>query len=34
MGEGWFLKLRIDSPAEVDGLMDEEAYQRFVGERS
>jgi glycine cleavage system H protein len=34
MGEGWFLKLRIDSPAELDSLMDEEAYQRFVKEQS
>ena len=33
MGEGWFLKLRIDNPAELDRLMDEEAYERFVGEQ-
>jgi glycine cleavage system H protein len=33
MGEGWFLKLRIDNPAEFDRLMDEEAYERFVGEQ-
>jgi len=33
MGEGWFLKLRIDDPAELDRLMDEEAYERFVGEQ-
>ena len=33
MGEGWFLKLRIDDPAEFDRLMDEEAYERFVGEQ-
>ena len=30
MGEGWFLKLRLDDPKELDGLMDEAAYQRFV----
>lgn len=29
-GEGWFLKLRITNPAELDGLMDEAAYQAFV----
>jgi glycine cleavage system H protein len=33
MGEGWFLKLRIDNPAEFDRLMDGEAYERFVGEQ-
>ena|SRR5215510_2011527 len=33
MGEGWFLKLRIDNRAELDTLMDEEAYQRFVEEQ-
>ena len=33
MGEGWFLKLRIDNPAELDGLMDQAAYQRFVEEQ-
>jgi glycine cleavage system H protein len=29
-GEGWFLKLRLDDPRELDGLMDEDAYKRFV----
>jgi glycine cleavage system H protein len=33
MGEGWFLKLRIDNPAELDGLMDQAAYQRFIEEQ-
>jgi glycine cleavage system H protein len=33
MGEGWFLKLRFDDPEEVEGLMDEEAYKRFVEEQ-
>lgn len=28
--EGWFLKLRIANPAELDGLMDEAAYKAFV----
>jgi glycine cleavage system H protein len=32
MGEGWFLKLRLANPKELDGLMDEAAYQRFVAE--
>ena len=28
--EGWFFKLRLSSPAELDALMDEAAYQEFV----
>jgi glycine cleavage system H lipoate-binding protein len=34
MGQGWFLKLRLDDPLELDGLMDETEYARFVGEQS
>ena len=30
MGEGWFLKLRLAHPRELDGLLDEDAYKRFV----
>ena len=33
MGDGWFLKLRLDHPKELDGLMDEEAYKRLVEEQ-
>jgi glycine cleavage system H protein len=33
LGEGWFLKLRLDDPKQFDGLMDEAAYQRFVEEQ-
>ena len=33
MGEGWFLKLRLADPNELDGLLDETAYQRFVEEQ-
>ena len=33
MGEGWFLKLRFDDPQELDDLMDETAYTRFVAEQ-
>jgi glycine cleavage system H protein len=33
MGEGWFMKLRLDEPKQLDGLMDEAAYQRFVEEQ-
>ena len=28
-GEGWFFKLKLDDPSELDGLMDEAAYRRF-----
>jgi glycine cleavage system H protein len=30
MGEGWFLKLRVANPKELDGLLDEVAYTAFV----
>jgi glycine cleavage system H protein len=33
MGDGWFLKLRLGDPKELDGLMDEEAYKRLVEEQ-
>ena len=29
-GEGWFLKLRMSAPGELDGLMDETAYAEYV----
>lgn len=29
-GEGWFLKLRISNPKELDDLLDEAAYVAFV----
>ncbi len=32
-GEGWFFKLRIKDPKELDALMDEAAYKRFIEER-
>jgi glycine cleavage system H protein len=31
-GEGWFFKLRLSDAAELAGLMNESAYQRFVEE--
>ncbi len=33
MGQGWFLKLRLADPKQLDQLMDEAAYQRFVEEQ-
>ena len=30
MGEGWFMKLRIANPKEIDDLMDEKTYSGFV----
>ncbi|QFU15811.1 glycine cleavage system protein GcvH [Microvirga thermotolerans] len=29
-GRGWFMKIRIANPGELDGLMTEEQYQEFV----
>lgn len=29
-GEGWFFKLRLSNPSEVDGLMDESSYRDWV----
>jgi glycine cleavage system H protein len=31
-GAGWFFKLRIDNPGELDGLLDETAYSRLLAE--
>ena len=28
-GEGWFFKLRLSDPSELEGLMDSEAYKSF-----
>ena len=30
MGDGWFVKLRMSDPSELDKLMDESAYKEFV----
>ena len=29
-GEGWFFKLKLSDPGELDGLMDEGAYREWV----
>jgi glycine cleavage system H protein len=29
-GEGWFFKLKLDNPGELDGLMDKAAYREWV----
>ena len=29
LGKGWFFKVRLSQPAEVDALLDETAYQTF-----
>ena len=29
-GQGWFLKLRLQDPSELEGLMSEEQYREFV----
>jgi glycine cleavage system H protein len=33
MGDGWFIKLRLTKPDELDALMDEAAYTAFVAEQ-
>jgi glycine cleavage system H protein len=30
MGTGWFIKLKMNDPGELDGLMDETAYTAFL----
>jgi glycine cleavage system H protein len=30
MGDGWFVKLKLANPADLDDLMDEAAYAEFV----
>ena len=29
-GDGWFFKLRLDDPGEVEGLMDEASYRDWI----
>lgn len=29
-GEGWFFKLKLENPGELEGLMDENAYREWV----
>ncbi len=31
--DGWMLKIKISDPAELEGLMDSEAYQTYIDER-
>jgi len=32
-GEGWFFKLRLSDPSQVEGLMDAEAYRAFCADQ-
>ncbi len=32
MGEGWFIKVKLSNPEELDELMDESAYNSFIEE--
>jgi glycine cleavage system H protein len=32
-GEGWFFRLRLSDPSQVEGLMDAQAYQAFCAEQ-
>ena len=33
MGEGWFIKVRLADPKQLDALLDEQAYEVFVAEQ-
>mgnify|MGYP006452979955 CR=1 FL=1 len=33
-GEGWFMKIRISDPAQVEAMMDEAAYNAFTASQS
>jgi glycine cleavage system H protein len=30
MGEGWFIKIKVADPSELDALMDEDAYKEYT----
>ena len=32
MGKGWFIKIQLSEPSELDGLMDRIAYQAFISD--
>jgi glycine cleavage system H protein len=32
MGEGWFIKIRVNNPSELEDLMDEDAYKEYTDE--
>ncbi len=32
LGDGWFLRLRVTDPGELEGLMDEAAYRKYLEE--
>ena len=31
-GKGWFIKIRLSDRSELDGLMDEDAYNKLIAE--
>ncbi len=31
-GKAWFMKIKLANPAELEGLMDKKAYEKFVGQ--
>jgi glycine cleavage system H protein len=32
MGEGWFIKVKVNDPGELENLMDEDAYKAYTDE--
>ena len=33
-GDGWFIKIRLSDPSQLDGMMDEATYNEFVASQS
>lgn len=31
IGDGWFFKIKASDPSQLEGLMDEAAYKKFIG---
>ena len=31
LGDGWFFKMKLDDPGEMEGLLDEAAYKKLIG---
>ena len=30
MGDGWFVQIKLSNPSEIDNMMDEAAYKKFI----
>jgi glycine cleavage system H lipoate-binding protein len=34
MGKGWIIKIALSNPVELDALMDDAAYQKYIAEQA